>query len=63
MPATHLDDLKRQMEEAVAAQDFEMAGKLRDQIDDVRRHNLVSGLPDAPRSQPLWPGAGPGTAR
>jgi protein-arginine kinase activator protein McsA len=53
MSATHLDDLKRQMEDAVAAQDFETAGKLRDQIEDVRRHNLVSGLPDTARGASL----------
>lgn len=50
MSATHLDNLKQQMEEAVAAQDFEMAGKLRDQIEAVRRGNLVRGVEEEPRA-------------
>jgi hypothetical protein len=50
MPNTHLDDLKQQMEEAVAAQDFETAGKLRDQIESVHRGNLVRGVEDAPQA-------------
>jgi protein-arginine kinase activator protein McsA len=41
---THLDDLKERMEEAVAAQDFETAGKLRDQIDDALRDNRVRAV-------------------
>lgn len=44
MSSTHLDDLKRQMEEAVAALDFETAGKLRDQIEDIVRDNRVRGV-------------------
>lgn len=50
MPNTHLDDLKRQMEEAVASQDFETAGKLRDQIEGVMRGNLVRGVEEAPKA-------------
>ena len=50
MPTTHLDDLKRQMEEAVAAQDFETAGKLRDQIESVMHGNLVRGVEEAPQA-------------
>jgi hypothetical protein len=50
MPTTHLDDLKRQMEEAVASQDFETAGKLRDQIEGVMRGNLVRGVEEAPQA-------------
>jgi hypothetical protein len=50
MPTTHLDDLKRQMEEAVAAQDFETAGKLRDQIESVHRGNLVRGVEETPQA-------------
>ena len=50
MPTTHLDDLKRQMEEAVAAQDFETAGKLRDQIEGVTHGNLVRGVEAAPQA-------------
>ena len=50
MPTHHLDDLRLQMEEAVAAQDFETAGKLRDKIDDVLRDNRVRGLEPAPQA-------------
>jgi hypothetical protein len=50
MPTTHLDDLKRRMEEAVASQDFETAGKLRDQIEGVMRGNLVRGVEEAPQA-------------
>ncbi len=50
MSNTHLDDLKQQMEEAVAAQDFETAGKLRDQIEDLLRGNLVRGVEDEPQA-------------
>ncbi len=50
MSRTHLDDLKAQMEEAVAALDFETAGKLRDQIEDLLRDNRVRGVEDAPRA-------------
>lgn len=50
MPNTHLDDLKQQMEEAVAAEDFETAGKLRDQIESVRHGNLVRGVGEAPQA-------------
>lgn len=47
MSNTHLDDLKHQMEEAVAAQDFEMAGKLRDQIEAITHGNRVRGVETA----------------
>ena len=50
MPNTHLDDLKVQMEEAVASQDFETAGKLRDQIESVHRGNLVRGVEEPPQA-------------
>lgn len=50
MTTTHLDDLKQQMDDAVAAQDFETAGKLRDQIESVRHGNLVRGVGDAPQA-------------
>jgi hypothetical protein len=38
------------MEEAVAAQDFETAGKLRDQIESVHRGNLVRGVEETPQA-------------
>lgn len=37
MTKTHFEDLQQQLEEAVAAQDFETAGKLREQIEAIRR--------------------------
>ena len=50
MSHTHLDDLKQQMEEAVAAEDFETAAKLRDRIESALRDNLVRGVADAPQA-------------
>ncbi len=50
MSSTHLDDLKTQMEAAVAAQDFETAGKLRDQIESVMHGNLVRGVEASPQA-------------
>lgn len=47
---SHLDDLKAQLEDAVSAQDFETAAKLRDQIDDIRRSALVRDVEDAPQA-------------
>jgi hypothetical protein len=47
---SHIDDLKTQMEEAVAAQDFETAGRLRDQIGDIQHSALVRGVEDTPQA-------------
>jgi len=55
MPTPYLGALQRQMEEAVAAEDFETAGKLRDEIEGVRLDILTkrSGVraPSSPRAR------------
>ena len=38
---THLDDLKTRLEDAVAAEDFEAAAKLRDEILSIQHSALV----------------------
>lgn len=50
MPNTHLDELRRLMQQAVDAEDFETAGKLRDQIEDILRENRVRGVEPAPQA-------------
>lgn len=50
MSNSHLDDLKQQMDEAVAAEDFETAGKLRDRIEGVLKENRVRGVEPAPQA-------------
>lgn len=50
MSSTHLDDLKQRMDAAVAAEDFETAGKLRDQIQSVTHGNLVRGVEPAAKA-------------
>ncbi|MET3664618.1 UvrB/UvrC motif-containing protein [Caulobacter sp. 1776] len=47
---SHVDDLKQQMEEAVAAQDFETASRLRDQIGDIQHSALVRNVEDPPQA-------------
>jgi hypothetical protein len=47
---SHLDDLKEQLETAVAAQDFEAAARLRDQIDAIRRSAHVRDVEGAPQA-------------
>ncbi len=44
---SHFDELKEQLEQAVAAQDFETAARLRVEIEGVQRSALVRGV-DAP---------------
>jgi hypothetical protein len=46
-PMSHLDELKEQLEEAVAAQDFDMAGKLRVEIDSIQRSARIRGVEEA----------------
>jgi hypothetical protein len=47
---SHLDDLNQQMEEAVAAQDFETAGRLRDQIGGIQHSALVRDVEETPQA-------------
>lgn len=47
---SHLDDLKTQLEEAVAAQDFETAAKLRDEILSIQHSALVRDVEDPPQA-------------
>ena len=41
---SHLDDLKEQLEEAVAAQDFDTAAKLRGEIASIQHSAKVRGV-------------------
>lgn len=41
---SHLDDLKARLEEAVAAQDFDAAARLRGEIDSIQRSARVRGV-------------------
>lgn len=50
---SHLDELKQQLEEAVAAQDFEAAGKLRVEIEGIQHSALVRNVEDAPQASYL----------
>ncbi len=47
---SHLDELKEQMEAAVAAQDFETAGKLRVEIEGIQHSALVRNVGDQPQA-------------
>lgn len=47
---SHLDDLKEQLGEAVAAQDFDSAVRLRAEIDSIQHSAKVRGVDDAPRA-------------
>ncbi|USQ97689.1 UvrB/UvrC motif-containing protein [Caulobacter sp. RL271] len=47
---SHFDDLKAQMEAAVAAQDFETAAKLRDQIGAIQHSAMVRDVEDPPQA-------------
>jgi hypothetical protein len=44
---THLSELEEEMAQAVAAEDFETAAALRDQIDLIRRDLRVMEQPDS----------------
>lgn len=41
---SHLDELKEQLEAAVAAQDFDTAVKLRSEIDSIQHSAKIRGL-------------------
>ncbi len=41
---SHLDELKEQLEEAVAAQDFDSAVRLRAEIDSIQHSAKVRGV-------------------
>jgi len=41
---SHLDELKEQLEEAVAAQDFDTAAKLRGEIDSIQHSAKIRGV-------------------
>jgi hypothetical protein len=47
---SHFDDLKEQLETAVAAQDFEAAAKLRDQIAGIQHSALVRDVEEPPQA-------------
>lgn len=47
---SHLDELKEQLEEAVAAQDFETAGRLRVEIEGIQRSALVRNVEERPQA-------------
>ena len=47
---SHVDDLKAQLEEAVAAEDFETAAKLRDQIAAIQHSALVRDVEEPPQA-------------
>ena len=47
---SHLDELKQQLEEAVAAQDFETAGRLRAEIEGIQHSALVRNVEEPPRA-------------
>ena len=47
---SHLDELKEQLEEAVAAQDFETAGKLRVEIEGIQHSALVRDVEARPQA-------------
>lgn len=66
---SHLDELKEQLGEAVAAQDFDTAAKLRSEIDSIQHSAKVRSVDDAPRAAYFERGATeegfkpPGSAR
>ena len=41
---SHLDDLKEQLDKAVADQDFDSAAKLRSEIDSIQHSAKIRGL-------------------
>lgn len=43
-PMSHLDELKEQLEEAVAAQDFDTATKLRGEIDSIQHSAKIRAV-------------------
>jgi excinuclease UvrABC nuclease subunit len=43
-PMSHLDELKEQLEEAVAAQDFDTAAKLRGEIDSIQHSAKIRAV-------------------
>jgi len=47
---SHLDELKEQLEEAVAAQDFETAARLRVEIEGIQHSALVRDVDGPPRA-------------
>ncbi|WP_297509580.1 UvrB/UvrC motif-containing protein [uncultured Caulobacter sp.] len=47
---SHLDDLKQQLDDAVAAQDFETAAKLRVEIEGIQHSALVREVEPRPRA-------------
>jgi hypothetical protein len=47
---SHLDELKEQMEAAVAAQDFETAGKLRVEIEGIQHSAMVRDVESQPQA-------------
>ena len=47
---SHLDELKEQLEEAVAAQDFETAARLRVEIEGVQHSALVRDVEERPQA-------------
>ena len=50
---SHLDELKEQLEEAVAAQDFEVATKLRAEIESIQHSALVRNVEEPPQASYL----------
>lgn len=47
---SHLDELKEQLGEAVAAQDFETAAKLRVEIEGIQHSALVRDVDERPQA-------------
>lgn len=47
---SHLDDLKEQLGEAVAAQDFDTAVRLRAEIDSIQHSAKVRGVEAGPQA-------------
>ena len=47
---SHFDDLKARMDAAVAAEDFEMAAKLRDQIGAIQHSAMVRDVEEPPQA-------------
>ena len=47
---SHLDELKEQLETAVAAQDFDSAARLRGEIEGIRRSAKVRDVEGAPQA-------------
>lgn len=47
---SHLDELKEQLEEAVASQDFDTAVRLRAEIDSIQHSARMRGLEDQPQA-------------